>query len=139
MSIDHPDRTLREMQLLSQQKLDMLIDTVKQLSSNVEQRLTAGDRRFEGIEMWRQSANAAIATTDHRVRGLENAQRELRDARPIARIEALEADIKPLLVERAAHQAQLKIITILFGTPLRILVTVGSAVLIALLTHALWP
>lgn len=139
MSSDHADLTLREMQLLTQQKLDMLIVTVERLSAGVEQRLTAGDRRFGEFEMWRQSANTAIAGLDQRTRGLEDSQRVLRDARPVARIEALEADIKPLLVERAAHQAQLKLVTVLFGTPLRIVVTVGSAVLIALLTHMLWP
>ena len=139
MSDEPTALTLREMQLLTQQKLDMLIVTVERLSGSVEQRLTAGDRRFGEFEMWRQSANNAIASTDQRVRGLEDSQRLLRDARPVARIEALEADIKPLLAERAAHQAQLKLVTVLFGTPFRILVTVGSAVLIALLTHMLWP
>ncbi len=139
MTDEHAPLTLREMQLLSQQKLDMLIVTVERLSGGVEQRLTAGDRRFEGIEMWKQSANTAIAGTDQRVRGLEDAQRTLRDARPIARIEALEAEMKPLLLERAAHQAQLKLVTILFGTPFRVLITIGSAVAIALLTHWIWP
>jgi chromosome segregation ATPase len=139
MSDDHNALTLREMQLLSQQKLDMLIATVERLSGNVEQRLTAGDRRFGELELWKQSANNAITNTDQRVRSLEDAQRTLRDARPVARIEALEADMKPLLAERAAHQAQLKLVTILFGTPLRVLVTIGSAVAIALLTHWIWP
>lgn len=139
MSDEHNALTLREMQLLSQQKLDMLIVTVGRLSESVEQRLTAGDRRFEGIELWKQSANNAINTTDQRVRGLEDAQRILRDARPVARIEQLEADMKPLLIERAAHQAQIKLVTFLFGTPFRILVTIGSAVTIALLTHWIWP
>lgn len=133
------DLTLREMQLLSQQKLDMLIGTVDRLSGTVEQRLTAGDRRFGEIDMWKQSVNNALANTDQRVRALEDAQRVLRDARPVARLDALETDVKPLLVERAVHQAQLKIITVLFGTPLRIIVTIGSAIAIALITHALWP
>ena len=133
------DLTLREMQLLSQQKLDMLIGTVDRLSGTVEQRLTAGDRRFGEIDMWKQSVNNALANTDQRVRALEDAQRVLRDARPVARLDALETDVKPLLVERAIHQAQLKIITVLFGTPLRIIVTIGSAIAIALITHALWP
>lgn len=136
---EHSDLTLREMQLLTQQKLDMLIGTVERLSTGVEQRLTAGDRRFGEFEMWRQSANSAIASTDQRVRSLEDSQRMLRDARPVARIEALETDVKPLLAERAAHQAQLKLATMLFGTPARILMTVGSAILIAVLTHMLWP
>lgn len=136
---DHPDLTLREMQLLSQQKLDMLIGTVDRLSGTVEQRLTAGDRRFGEIEMWKQSVNNALANTDQRVRALEDAQRVLRDARPVARLDALETDVKPLLTDRAVHQAQLKIITILFGTPLRIAVTIGSALAIALMTHWIWP
>jgi hypothetical protein len=136
---DHSDLTLREMQLLSQQKLDMLIGTVDRFSTSMELRLTAGDRRFGELEMWKQSVNNALANTDQRVRALEDAQRVLRDARPVARLDALETDVKPLLVERAVHQAQLKIITILFGTPVRILITIGSALAIALVTHALWP
>src|SRR5690242_18040018 len=106
MSSDHADLTLREMQLLTQQKLDTLIGTVERLSSGVEQRLTAGDRRFGEIQIWQQSVNSALASTDQRVRGLEDSQRVLRDARPIPRLEALEADVKPLLADRTVHQAQ---------------------------------
>lgn len=133
------DLTLREMLLLSQQKLDALIATVTQLSVNVEQRLSAGDRQFGELNLWRQSVNSSIASLDQRVGEVQREQDRLRDARPIPRIEALEASVKPLVEERAAHQAQLRLLGFLFGTPGRALLTIGTAIAIAVLTRWLWP